>query len=169
LPDSRLVLLGVFGAAQGVKGEIRVKSFTGAPAAIGGYGPLTDASGARAFVFERLRPLKDDMVVAKLAGIADRDAAQALTGVEIFARRAQLPPPSEDEFYHADLIGLEATTRAGLCLGRVVEVLNYGAGDILAIVPDGGGEALLVPFSKAAAPEIDFTGGRIVVEPPDEI
>ncbi len=93
---NRLVLVGVFGAPQGVRGEIRVKSFTGDAKAIGAYGPLTDKGGARAFVFERLRALKDDMVVANVKGVETREAAAALTGVEIFARRAQLPKPGED-------------------------------------------------------------------------
>lgn len=166
---SRLVLLGVFGAAQGVRGEVRIKSYTADPKAIGGYGALTDRNGARAFVIEALRPLRDDMLVARLKGVGDRDAAAALTGVEIFARREQLPPPDADEFYYDDLIGLAATTRAGASLGRVVGLSNYGAGDILEIAPDGGGETLLLPFTKAVAPEIDFAAGRIVIEPPHEI
>ena len=91
-PD-RLILMGVFGAPQGVRGEVRVKSLTGDPKAIGAYGPLTDATGARAFVFDSLRPLKDDMLVARVKGVSTREAAAALTGVEIFARRDQLPQP----------------------------------------------------------------------------
>ena len=111
-PD-RLILMGVFGAPQGVRGEVRVKSLTGEPNAIGAYGPLTDRSRARAFVFDSLRPLKDDMLVARIAGVSTREAAEALKGVEIFARRDQLPPPSEDEFYYDDLVGLEAVDAAG--------------------------------------------------------
>ena len=102
----RLVLLGVFGAAQGVRGEVRVKSYTAVPKAIGAYGALTDKAGARAFVFESLRALKDEMLVARVKGVSTREAAQALTGVEIFARREQLPPPDENEFYYDDLVGL---------------------------------------------------------------
>src|SRR5271157_3358472 len=117
-PD-RLVLVGVFGAPQGVRGEIRVKSFTGDAKAIGAYGALTDKGGARAFVFERLRTLKNDMVVAKMKGVETREAAAALTGVEILACRDQLPKPGEDEFYYDDLVGLEAVTREGKRLGRV--------------------------------------------------
>jgi len=165
-PPSRLVLLGVFGAAQGVRGEVRIKSFTDDPRAIGGYGPLTDRTGKRAFVIEALRPLRDDMLVARLTGVATRDAAEALTGLEIFAPRERLPPPGADEFYYDDLIGLAAVTRAGDSLGRVVGLNNYGAGDILEIAPEGGGETLLLAFTKAVAVEIDFTAGRIVVEPP---
>jgi 16S rRNA processing protein RimM len=167
-PDP-FVLVGVFGAPQGVRGEIRVKSFTGNPKAIGAYGPLVDASRARDFAFERLRALKDDMLVVKVRDVETREAAAALTGVEIFVRRDHLPPPSEDEYYHADLVGLDAVTATGERLGRVAQVSNYGAGDILEIAPDGGGETLLMPFTRAVAPTIDFGSGRIVIEQPKEI
>jgi 16S rRNA processing protein RimM len=167
-PD-RLILMGVFGAPQGVRGEIRVNSLTGEPGAIGRYGPLTDKVGKRTFAFESLRPLKDDMLVARLAGISTREAAETLKNLELFARRDQLPPPSEDEFYYDDLIGLEAVDAAGAPLGRVVSLMNYGAGDVLEIVTAQGGETLLLPFTKRVAPRIDFDAGRIVIEPPDEV
>jgi 16S rRNA processing protein RimM len=161
-PD-RLILLGVFGAPQGVRGEVRVKSLTADPGAIGAYGPLTDKGRARTFVFESLRMLKDDMLVARLAGVSTRTAAEALKGAEIFARRDQLPPPAHDEFYYEDLIGLEAVDAEGAPIGRVVSVMNYGAGDVLEIAPVEGGETILLPFSKRVAPRIDFDAGRIVI------
>ncbi len=164
-----LVLLGVFGAPQGIAGEIRIKAFTGDPKAVGAYGPLTDAAGQRVFAIERLRPVKGDMLAAKLKGIETREAAAALTGVELFARRERLPPTMGEEFYCADLVGLEAVTREGARLGRVSSVSNYGAGDILEIAPDGGGETLLMPFTRAVAPVIDFDRGEIVIEPPELI
>ncbi len=138
--------MGVFGAPHGVKGEIRVKSYASAPGAIAAYGPLTDAARKRMFAFERLRPLKDDMLVVKLEGVATREAAEALNGVEIFARRAQLPPPNAEEFYWTDLVGLDALSREGRRLGRVAAVSNYGAGDILEIALDG--------WRRAAAPAL---------------
>ena len=165
---SRLVALGVFGAPQGVRGEVRIKSYTRDPKAVAAYGPLTDGRDAR-FVLESVRLLKDEMLVARLEGVANREAAAALTGVELFARREQLPPPDEDEFYYDDLVGLAAVSRDGAPLGRVVALNNYGAGDILEIRPEGGGESLLLPFTQAVAVEIDFHGGRIVIELPDEI
>jgi 16S rRNA processing protein RimM len=167
-PD-RLVLIGAFGAPQGVRGEIRVRSFTFEPKAIGAYGTLTDARRSRAFAFERMRALKDDMLVVKVKGVDTREAAAALTGVEIYARREQLPPPAADEFYYDDLVGLEAVTRAGEPLGRVASLMNYGAGDILEIAPEDGREAFLLPFTRAVAPTIDFEAGRIVIEPPQEV
>ncbi len=167
-PD-RLILIGVFGAPQGVRGEVRVKSLTGEPGAIGAYGPLTDKSRTRTFTFESLRPLKGDMVVARVAGVSARKAAEALKGAEIFARRSQLPPPSEDEYYYDDLIGLEAIDVAGTPVGKVVSLMNYGAGDVLEIAPVDGGETLLLPFTKGVAQHIDFDAGRIVIEPPREV
>jgi len=167
-PD-RLVLVGLFGAPQGVRGEIRVKSFTREPGAIGAYGALTDKGRTNVFVLERLRPLRDNMVVVKVKGIETRSAAAMLTGVEIFARRGQLPEPGEDEFYYDDLVGLEAVTREGKRLGAVAALSNYGAGDILEIAPDGGGETLLFPFNRQVAPAIDFDRGRILLELPDEV
>ena len=167
-PD-RLILMGVFGAPQGVQGAVRVKSLTRDPKAIGAYGPLTDGKRARVFTFESLRPLKDDMLAARVKGVATREAAAALTGVEIFARRDQLPPPGDDEFYWDDLVGLDAVDNAGAPIGRVVSLVNYGGGDILEIAPSGGGETLLLPFTRRVAPTIDFDAGRIVIEPPREV
>jgi 16S rRNA processing protein RimM len=166
-PD-RLILMGVFGAPQGVRGEIRVKSLTGEPSAIGAYGPLTNKGRTRAFAFESLRPLKDDMLAARIAGVSTREAVEALKNVEIFARRDQLPPPDEDEFYYDDLVGLEAVDVEGARFGRVISLMNHGAGDVLEIARADGGETLLLPFTKSVAPRIDFDAGRIVVEPPRE-
>ena len=166
--EGKLVALGVFGAPQGVRGEVRIKSYTRVPKAIAAYGPLTDGRGAR-FVLESVRLLKDEMLVARLEGVVNREAAAALTGVQLFARREQLPPPDEDEFYYDDLVGLAAVNREGAPLGRVVALNNYGAGDILEVRSEGGGESLLLPFTKAVAVEIDFPGGRIVIELPEEI
>jgi 16S rRNA processing protein RimM len=161
--------MGVFGAPQGVRGEIRVKSLTGEPGAISAYGPLTNKGRTRSFAFESLRPLKDDMLVARLAGVSTRDAAEALKGVEIFARRDQLPPPSEDEFYYDDLVGLDAVDAEGAPLGRVVSLMNHGAGDVLEIAPVGGGETLLLPFTKGVARHIDFDDRQIIIELPREV
>jgi 16S rRNA processing protein RimM len=167
-PD-RLILMGVFGAPQGARGEVRVKSLTGEPSAIGAYGPLTNKARTRLFAFESLRPLKDDMLVARIAGILTREAAEALKNVEIFARRDQLPLPNENEFYYDDLVGLEAIDAAGAPLGRIASLMNHGAGDVLEIAPVGGGETLLFPFTKGVAPRIDFDAGRIVIEQPREV
>ena len=144
---------------------MRVKPFTADPLALGEYGPLLAEDG-RTFEIERLRPAKNVLVV-KFRGIDDRTEAEALNGVALHAERRALPAAEADEFYHADLIGLAAISEAGEALGKVVAVLNFGAGDILEITP-ARGASLLVPFTKAAVPDIDLAAGRIVVAPPAE-
>ena len=165
---SSLVLVGRFGAPHGVRGELRLQSFTGDPLAIADYGPLTDKSGQKSFTLLNLRPQGKDMLVVRLKDVGDRDSAQALNGVELYLARDKLPAPDEDEFYLADLEGLRAETTTGDVIGRVVAVRNFGAGDILEIAPANGGDTLMYPFTKAVAPIIDLAGGRIVVEPPAE-
>jgi 16S rRNA processing protein RimM len=162
------VLVGRFGAPHGVRGEIRLHSFTAEPQAIAAYGALSDESGARRFVIKSVRPQGKDMLVARVEGVDDRAAAEALRGVELYVARALLPEPEEDEFYLSDLEGLRAETPEGALLGRVVAVRNFGAGDILEIAPPQGGETLLFPFTKAVAPIVDVAGGRVVIAPPAE-
>ena len=159
------ILVGRFGAPHGVRGELRLQSFTQDPAAIAKYGPLS--GGGRTYQITSLRPVKDNLFVARVAGISDRTAAEAITNIELFISRAALPPPDEDEFYLADLIGLEAIDEAGGVVGTVIGVPNYGAGDILEIAPVAGGESLLLPFTKAVVPVIDFAARRVTVVPPE--
>ena len=160
--------MGRFGAPHGVRGELRLQSFTGDPLAIADYGPLTDKSGKKTFTLLNLRPQGKDMLVVRLKDVDDRDGAQALNGVELYLARDKLPAPDPEEFYLADLEGLRAETATGKPIGRVVALRNFGAGDILEIAPASGGDTLMYPFTKAVAPIIDLAGGRIVVEPPTE-
>ncbi|MBL8589212.1 MAG: ribosome maturation factor RimM [Methylobacteriaceae bacterium] len=160
------ILLAVFGAPHGVKGELRLKSFAGDSAGFDAYGPLVDRRGRR-FEIVSKRPLKDDMFVVRVKGVGDRDAAQALTNLELFVPRAALPAADEGEFYYADLIGLAAETAAGARVGRIVGVENHGAGDILEIAPEAGGETLLLPFADAFVPTVDLAAGRVVVVLPE--
>lgn len=169
------ILLGVFGAPHGVRGQLRLKSMTGEPADIGRYGPLTTEDGSRTFRILALHPLKADMLVSRIEGVDDRDSAAALTNTGLYVERTRLPAPDEDEFYHADLIGLVAEDPDGSVLGRVAAVLNFGAGDLLAVRRDGS-EDRLVPFTRAFVPVLDFAGGRLVVsaaalalEDPDDV
>jgi 16S rRNA processing protein RimM len=164
-----LILVGRFGAAHGVRGEVRLKSFTKAPGAIAGYAPLLDASGTRCFKIKSLRSLKEDLFAARVEGILDRAGAESLTNVEIFASRAAFPEAEADEFYLADLIGLAALNESGDLFGRVVDVHNFGGGDILEIAPAAGGETLLLAFTKEIVPDIDVKAGRLIIAPPDEI
>jgi 16S rRNA processing protein RimM len=160
-----LVLLGVFGAPHGVRGEIRLKSYTADPAAIASYGPLTTEDG-RIFELVSVRPQKD-VLIARVKGLASRDAAQALTHVKLYAPRDRLGEAEEDEFFHADLVGLRAETADGETLGTVVALHNFGAGDVLEIRP-GRGQSILLPFTKEVVPVVDIPGGLMVVVPPIE-
>ncbi len=164
-----LILVGRFGAPHGVRGEIRLQSFTDEPRAIAGYGPLLDASGERRFVVEALRPVKDDLFIAKLFGIETRSDAEALTNLELFVPRASLPDLEFEEFYLADLIGLEAVTLDGAPFGRIIAVPDYGGGPLLEIAPAEGGDTLLLPFTKEVVPVVDLVAARIVVVPPAEV
>lgn len=165
-PGDRVVLARI-GAAHGIRGEVRVKAFTGVPADIAAYGAL-EASDGRRLVVAGLRPASGagtDTLVVRFQGIGDRNEAEALNGLDLLVPRDRLPPAGDDEFYHADLIGLSALTPAGESLGTVIAVHNYGAGDIIEIAPPRGA-SLLVPFTRTAVPEVDVGGGRLVVDPP---
>jgi 16S rRNA processing protein RimM len=160
------VMVGVVVGAQGVRGALRIKPFTAEAASIAAYGPVEDEAGTRRFRLRLVGEAKG-VVVAKLDGIEDRDAAEALKGMRLYVPRAALPAAGDDEFYHADLVGLEALAPDGRRLGRVRAVQNFGAGDTLELELEDGG-ALLVPFTKAAVPEVDLAGRRLVVDPPGE-
>jgi len=156
------------GAAHGVRGEVKLWSFTQDPMAIAGYGPLQTEDGARQIEIEALRPGKN-FLVARIAGIADRDAAEKLCNLDLFVPRARLPAIEEpDTFYHADLIGLKAVTADGAALGTVTALHNFGAGDIIEIAPDGGGQTAMLPFTDTTVPKIDLAARQIVVVPPPE-
>jgi 16S rRNA processing protein RimM len=161
------VVVAQIGAAHGIKGEVRLKSFTQDAMAVAAYGPLTAADG-RSFEIEAIRPAagtSPDMMVVRLKGVRDRTAAEKLTNLELSVAAERLPPPAVDEFYHSDLIGLSAMTIDGKLLGAIVAVPNYGAGDLIEIA-SAEGSTILVPFTQSAVPEIDIAGGRVIVVPP---
>lgn len=158
------VCLGRIGAPHGVRGEVKLWPFTADPLAIAQYGELTTADGMRSFEVEALRPAGDCMV-ARLKGIRDRDAAEALRNLELFVPRDRLPAiESTDEFYYADLVGLPAFDPQGQTLGTVLAVHNFGAGDLLELKPSEGGNTVFVPFTDQAVPEIDVVGRRVVID-----
>ena len=161
------ICVAQIGGAHGIRGEVKLKSFTADPLAVKDYGLLESEDGAASFEIEALRPAKG-YLVARLRGVRDRNAAEQLTNLRLFVPRERLPPPAADEFYHADLIGLAAVTAAGVEVGTVVAVHNFGAGDILELRPPAGGTTIMLPFTDAFVPRIDIAGGRIVVEPPEE-
>ncbi len=166
IADSKRICVARIGAAPGTRGEMRLWPFTADPLAVADYGPLENADGAR-FEIEALRPGKGFLVV-RLKGIADRSAAERLNNAELFVPRERLPAPdADDEYYHADLIGLAAVDAGGTALGTVVAVQNFGAGDLIEIQPPGGGETVLLPFSATVVPVVDIAGGRLVVHTPE--
>ncbi len=160
------ICVAQIGAAHGIRGEVRLRSFTEVPAAVADYGPLESEDGQRRFEIETLRPARD-VFVARLKGIADRNTAETLTNIKLFVPRDRLPPvEDENTFYHVDLVGLPAETPAGDVLGTVRAIYNFGAGDVIEIARSGG-EALLLPFTEATVPTVDLKAGRIVVVPPE--
>ena len=161
------ICIARIGAAHGVRGAVKLWTFTEDPLAVKAYGPLRTKDGAREFEVTHARQAKDHLV-ATLKGVTTRDEAERLNGLELYVARENLPDTGEDEYYHADLIGLVAVTAAGAPLGRVVAIHNFGAGDIIEIAPPHGA-TMLLPFSNAVVPTVDLAGGRVVIEMPGEI
>jgi 16S rRNA processing protein RimM len=165
MPQDR-VCVGEITGAHGVRGLVRLRSFTADPAAVAAYGPLTAEPGGRRFRVA-LAGRSKDQFLARLDGVADRDAAEALSGTRLFVDRSRLPAPEEDEFYHADLLGLRAERPDGAPLGVVRALHDFGAGDLIEIGRDEG-DSLILPFTRQVVPVVDLAAGRIVVEPPAE-
>ena len=155
------------GAAHGVRGAVKLWTFTEDPLAVLRYGTLATQDGTRQFVVTHAREAKGHLV-ATLKGIATRDDAERLNGIELYIARDKLPATGEDEYYHADLVGLAAVNVAGEPLGRVTAIHNFGAGDIIEIAP-ARGAAMLLPFTNAVVPTVDLAEGRLVIELPTEI
>ena len=166
MPPSQICVARI-GAAHGVRGAVKLWTFTEDPLAVTRYGQLMTKDGARQFEVTHVREAKGHLV-ATLKGIATREEAERLNGVELYVAREKLPATSEDEYYHTDLIGLAAVNAAGEPLGRVIAIHNFGAGDIIEIAPPNGA-TMLLPFTNAVVPTVDLEGGRVVIELPDEI
>ena len=162
--ESGLVCLGVISGARGMRGEVRVKSFTEHADNIAAYGPVHDESGGRSWSIKVTGQARGQ-VIARLDGVEDRAAAEALKGVRLYVPRGALPAPGDDEYYHADLVGLAAELAGGGMLGTVRAVHDFGAGPILEIAAEGE-SGVMVPFTRAAVPEVDMTAGKVVVDPP---
>ena len=157
--------------AQGLKGEVKIKLFTAAPDALPRYGALQTADG-RKLVITAYRPGKQGEAVIAFEGVRSREAAEALRGTQLFVDRALLPEPDEDEFYHADLIGLEARDTEGRVLGKVAALHNFGASDVIELTratSEGrGGDSVHLAFTRETVPQIDIAGGYIVVAVPED-
>jgi 16S rRNA processing protein RimM len=162
-----LICVARIGAAHGVRGAVKLWTFTEDPLAVQHYGPLTTRDGARLFEVTHAREANGHLV-ATLKGIATREEAERLNGLELYVARDKLPATDDDEYYHADLIGLAAVTTTDAPLGRVIAIHNFGAGDIIEIAPPHGA-TMLLPFTNAVVPTVDLAGGRVVIELPAEI
>jgi 16S rRNA processing protein RimM len=159
------VLLGEFGAAQGLKGEVRLHSYTQDPAAIARYGALDDEHG-RQIEIESLR-LTPKALIARIKGVTTREGAEALNHTKLYIARSRLPEREDEEWYHADLIGLAVIDGQGAAIGTVIAIQNFGAGDLIEIKPATGGPTVLVPFTRDTVPEVDVEGRRLVLVPPN--
>jgi 16S rRNA processing protein RimM len=166
MPPAQICVARI-GAAHGVRGEVKLWTFTDDPFAVKRYGPLRTQDGARQFEVTQAREAKGHLV-ATLKGVVTREDAERLNGVELYVARENLPATDEDEYYHADLIGLAAVTPTNEALGHVVAIHDFGAGDIIEIAPPHGA-TLLLPFTNAVVPSVDVAGGRVVIELPEEI
>jgi len=170
--SDKLLLMGAILGAHGIKGEVKVKSFAARPSDIAGYGALTDAGEKRRLELSIVgtSDATRGILIARIAGIADRNAAEALKGTELYVARDRLPKLTDtDEFYFADLVGLQAVDADGKVFGRVVSVDNYGAGDLLLVGPDGqvdADDSFVVPFTKAFVPVVDVAAGKLVLNLP---
>jgi len=171
LDRQKHLCVGVITGAQGIRGAVRVKSFTADPLDIDAYGPVSDEAGKRTFELKSIGQSKG-VVIATLSGVADRNAAEALKGLQLFVDRDRLPPAEDDEFYHADLLGLAAELigddpagAGSRVLGRITAVYDFGAGDAIEVT-DAGGAVVMVPFTKAAVPTVDLAAGKVVIDPP---
>ena len=161
------VCVARIGAAHGVRGAVKLWTFTEDPFAVTRYGALLTKDGTRAFEVAHARQGKDHLV-ATLKGVTTRNDAERLNGIELYVARENLPATDDDEYYHADLIGLAAVTAADEPLGKVIAIHNFGAGDIIEIAPPKGA-TMLLPFTNAVVPTVDVEGGRVVIELPQEI
>ena len=158
------ICIAQIGAAHGVRGEVRLKPFTEDPLAVTRYGALESEDGKRRFEIEAVRPAKD-ILVARLKGVTDRNAAEALKNIRLYVAREKLPQPEADEFYHADLVGLTAQQQNGEAVGIVKAVHNFGAGDLLEIERPAG-PTIMLPFNDVTVPVVDIAARKIVVELP---
>ncbi len=166
MPQSDRICVGAIAGSFGVSGEVRLKSFCAEPEAIATYGPLFTEDGSRSFTVKLTRTVAGGLG-ARVTGIATKEQADALRGTSLYVDREKLPRLPDDEFYHADLIGLQARDPGGAELGRVVAVHNHGAGDLLEIAGPGLKSSLILPFTRAVVPTVDLASGCIIVDWPD--
>lgn len=163
-----LICVGSISGAFGVRGDVRLKSYTSVPEDIAAYGPVVTQDGAMEFDITLIGRAKNALT-AQVSGITTKEQADALRGVKLFVPRARLPAPEEDEFYYSELEGLEVYDTGGALLGRVKTVMNHGAGDILEIHGGSLKSSVLMPFTKEAVPTVDIKEGRLIADPPNGV
>jgi 16S rRNA processing protein RimM len=161
------ILIAVVTAVQGLKGEVRVKTFTEAPERLAGYGVLHTSEGHKLEI-AALRVSKADGAVVRFKGIGDRESAMRLVNARLLVGRDALPITGPDEFYHADLVGLRAQDGEGRVIGTVRTIHNFGAGDVIELERLGGG-TLLLPFNGDFVPAVDVANGSITVTEPEDV
>ena len=160
------VCVGAIAGSFGVKGEVRLKSFCTEPEAIASYGPLFTEDGSRSYTVTLTRPVANGLG-ARLSGVQTKEQADALRGTSLFVARDKLPATGDDEFYHADLIGLDVQDSGGAPVGKLHAIHNHGAGDLLEILGPGMKTALLLPFTRGAVPTIDLAARRVIIDLPE--
>jgi 16S rRNA processing protein RimM len=165
--EERRVCVAQIGGPHGVRGEIRLRSFTAEPEAVARYGPLQTEDGRRSFEIEAMLRQDKDAMIVRLRGVDDRNAAEGLRNLRLYVPRARLPATEDGEtFYHADLVGLAVVDAQGRSIGTVAGVHNFGAGDLIEVEPFGGGPTTLLPFTDTVVPRVDIAAGRVVIDPP---
>jgi 16S rRNA processing protein RimM len=168
MAGEKRVLLGHIRAAHGIKGDVTIQSYANDPVAIADYGPLTNETGQRVFEIVSVRETGKGLI-ARLRGVDDRTAAEALRNTALYVPRSRLPPAHDGDYYHVDLVGLAAHTLEGAPFGTVVSVQNFGAGDLLEVLRTGTKRTELIPFTDACVPTVDIAAGRLTILPPDMI
>ena len=162
--SKELICVGAIAGARGLKGEVKIKSFTADPKGISSYGDVFEENGRTSYQV-RITGQTKGQLLAHLNGVEDRDVADSLKGTRLYVPKSALPETDEDEFYFSDLVGLRADLIDGGCLGEVKEVHDFGAGAILEVVGVEAG-TVMVPFTRASVPEVDKAGGKVVIDPP---
>jgi len=164
---SKRICVGAIAGAFGVRGEAKIKCFTDDPGAVGDYGPLHTEDGKRTFTLKLTRQIKGGFA-ARLTGVDMREDAEALKGTRLYADRSAMPEPDEEEFYYADLLGLRIETADGSLLGKIKAVQDFGAGDVIEYLPEGGGDSQYLAFTREVVPTVDVAGGKVIADPPIE-
>jgi 16S rRNA processing protein RimM len=164
--SSKYIELAAIAGAHGIKGEVLLRLFGEEPESLTNYGPLTDENGQASFTVKSLKPGRKNLLIARIEEIKDRNQAEALKSTKLYIERDKLPTPSDDEFYYADLIGLDARLEDGSIYGKVIQCVDFGAGDLLEIMPQNSQTSMYLSFTNETVPDVNITGGYITINLP---